>query len=123
MADWLKEAQTVLAGAPRSFGVLVDMRGLKLVAMESKELLLEGQKRFKAAGMQRSALILDSMLLTLQFKSIAKETGIHVGERYLTAATPDCEQRALAWIVDGVDPNGRQGRQGREPSPALESKP
>lgn len=105
MAAWLKEAQAALAGAPEHFGVLVDMRGLKLLAGESKVLLLEGQKRFKAAGMVRSALILDSMLLTLQFKSIAKETGIHAGERYFTASTPEVEERAVEWIVSGVDPD------------------
>lgn len=123
MAAWLKEAQVALAEAPDSFGVLVDMRGLKLLSAESKVLLLDGQKRFKAAGMVRSALILDSMLLTLQFKSIAKETGIHAGERYFTASTPEVEERAVEWIVSAMDPDrkGSALKTGMNPLPALES--
>jgi len=111
MAAWVEASQAALAQAPQAFGVLVDLRGLKLLSNESKALMQDGQKRYQAAGMVRSAVIMDSMLLTLQFKSIAKETGIYAFERYLSAIkTPDWEQLALAWIVEGVDPDGRTPR-------------
>lgn len=106
MAAWVKESQALLANAPNAFGVLVDMRTLKLLSDESKAVMQEGQQCYKAAGMQRSAVILASMLVTLQFKSIAKETGIYKWERYIGAAmNPDWEKVALDWIAKGVDPD------------------
>ena len=106
MAAWVLESRTALAKAPKAFGVLVDMRSLKLLSDRSNALMQEGQRHYKAAGMQRSAVILESMLVTLQFKNIAKKTGIYQWERYISATTnPDWEKMALDWIVNGVDPD------------------
>ena len=43
----------------------------------------EGQKLFKNAGMERSVVILSTAMVTMQFKRIAKETGIYEWERYI----------------------------------------
>ncbi|WP_285576950.1 hypothetical protein [Geothrix limicola] len=122
MAAWVSASQAALAQAPKAFGVLVDMRGLKLLSDESRALMSEGQRHYKAAGMLRSAVILDSMLLTLQFKAIAKETGIYEWERYLSATTTDFEKMALAWIVEGLDPDKRQGPTHPSLKPSLKRK-
>ena len=106
MADWVEAARKALAHAPKSFGVMVDMRTLKQLSPESKAVMEEGQKLFKGAGMVRSAVILESAMVSMQFKNIAKDTGIYQWERYLSAAThPDWEQLALDWITKGVDPD------------------
>ncbi|MDP1830957.1 MAG: hypothetical protein Q8K67_02775 [Geothrix sp.] len=84
------------------------MRALQLLSDESTAIMQEGQRIYRAAGMQRSAVILESMLVTLQFKNIAKKTGIYAWERYISAtANPAWEQAALDWIVNGLDPDKR----------------
>lgn len=66
----------------------------------------EGQKLFKQKGMTRSVVILNSPIVTVQFKRIAKETGIYNWERYLDASsTPDWEQKGRRWLTDGIDPD------------------
>jgi hypothetical protein len=42
----------------------------------------------------------------MQFKRIAKQTGIYAFERYLDASkTPGYEKIGIAWIQNGVDPD------------------
>lgn len=106
MTAWVAKSRTELAHASKGFGILVDMRSLKPLSPEAKTAMEEGQKLYKAAGMGRSAVILDSSLLTMQFKNIAKDSGIYQWERYLNAsAHPDWEQLAIDWIKDGKDPD------------------
>jgi len=106
MAQWMQESLAALKEARTGFGVVVDMRTLKVLSPEAKVVMEAGQKLYKSSGMARSAVILDSVLLTMQFKSIAKETGIHQWERYINAsAHPDWEQLALDWIQRGLDPD------------------
>lgn len=106
MSAWVNDSRKALAQAPKGFGVLVDMRTLKPLTPDSKAVMEDGQKLYKGAGMLRSVVILDSALLTMQFKNIAKETGIYQWERYLSTAThPDWEELALAWLTQGTDPD------------------
>jgi hypothetical protein len=56
--------------------------------------------------MRRSCVILESQVVAMQFKRIAKSSGIYNHERYLAAdTTPDWEKKALGWIVNGIDPD------------------
>jgi hypothetical protein len=66
----------------------------------------KGQKLFKQKGMERSVVILNSAAITMQFKRIAKETGIYSWERYINAAQePNWEKKGLSWIEKAVDPD------------------
>jgi len=106
MKEWVKESEKALVSAPSSFGVIVDMRDLKPLGSDVKAEMEKGQKLYKDKGMQRSAVILSSAILTVQFKNIAQKSGIYQWERYLNASKdPNWEKKAIDWIKNGVDPD------------------
>lgn len=106
MAKWVEESIKFVPSLPSSFGVLIDMRSLKPLQDDAKNEMTKGQILYKSKGMKRSAVILDSAILIMQFKRIAKETGIYEWERYFNASdNPSWEQSALDWLVKGVDPD------------------
>ncbi|MCX6138795.1 MAG: hypothetical protein NTV54_15050 [Ignavibacteriales bacterium] len=106
MKKWVKESQQALVGAPGKFGILVDMRNLKPLAQEAQNTMVGGQQLYKKAGMERSAVVLNSMAVTLQFKRLAKDSGIYQWERYIDAASKtNWEQVGIDWIGKGIDPD------------------
>lgn len=103
---WVAESKVALQGKIGGFGVLIDMRNLKPLALDAQEVLKQGQKLYKDAGMQRSAVVLNDPLQTLQFQRIAKTTGIYEWERYIDASKdPDFKQTAIDWLTKGIDPD------------------
>lgn len=51
-------------------------------------------------------MILSDAITTMQFKRIAKETGIYEWERYINAsATPNWEQAGADWLTKAADPD------------------
>jgi hypothetical protein len=106
MTKWVDESKTALEGAPAEFGVFVDMRSLKPLPEDAKETMTRGQKLYKEKGMVRSVVILDNPVTTMQFKRIAKESGIDQWERYIDASShPDWEAKGVAWVKEGTDPD------------------
>ncbi|MFZ1080956.1 MAG: hypothetical protein WAO19_03425 [Candidatus Kryptoniota bacterium] len=106
MAQWLEESRKALFLPPKEFGVFVDMRTLKALPPESQKSMEEGQKLYKQKGMIRSVVILNSPIVTMQFKRIGKETGIYNWERYIDASSsPDWEAKGKRWLTDGIDPD------------------
>jgi len=105
MAGWVKDSEKSLLGHSAEFGVFVDMRDLKPLADATQKEMQKGQEMYKKAGMKRSAVILNSSMLTLQFKRLAKETGIYQWERYINATDANWEAKAMDWIVKGTDPD------------------
>jgi hypothetical protein len=106
MLQWVEESRESLKSAPSQFGVIVDMRDLPPLPPESQEAMQEGQKLYKAAGMTRSCVVVKNSVTALQFKRIAKETGIYAWERYLDASEiADWQKTAVAWVKDGIDPD------------------
>lgn len=106
MDAWVEESRRVLAGAPPAFGVFVDMRALAPLTDDAQVAMREGQRIYKEHGMTRSVVILSNAVLTMQFRRIAKETGIHEWERYINGGKePDWEAVGLRWIEDGIDPD------------------
>jgi hypothetical protein len=106
MQTWLEESKVVLKTLQPGFGVFVDMRTLKPIAADTQAVMQEGQKLFKAQGMARSVVILAGSIVTLQFKRIAKETGIYEWERYLdSSAVPTWKDKGIAWVRDKIDPD------------------
>lgn len=105
MKQWVDESKSALRTSPPKFGVLIDMRGLKPLPADSQPLMEEGQKAFKMAGMERSCVILSSAIQTMQFKRIARETGIDAFERYIDASSEaNWEKKGIDWLKSGVEP-------------------
>ena len=105
LEKWLAESQQKLKTVPKPFGVLIDMRKLKPLDPDAKQVMEKGQMLYKSSGMQRSCVIVESAMLALQFEQIAKQSGIYAFERYVASTDhPDWEQRAVNWIKNGVDP-------------------
>jgi hypothetical protein len=106
MDRWFAESVVVLQGAVAPFGVIIDMRVLQPLRPEVQAVMVEGQKRYMTAGMQRSCVIVANAITAAQFKRLAKESGIYAFERYLDAEqTPDWTKPAVAWVKEGVDPD------------------
>ena len=106
LEQWLVDSKEMIKSYPDEFVVFVDMREMELLAPESRPTMVEGQRHYRAHGMQRSVVILKDKVTMMQFKGIAKETGIYEWERYIDAnAQPNWEQVALDWILDSVDPD------------------
>lgn len=105
MQRWVEESKKALVGAPPKFGVFVDMRDLKPLSGDAKLVMEEGQKAFKMKGMARSVVILSSQIITIQFRDIAKKSGIDAWERYINAeGNPKWEVQGIAWIQNGTEP-------------------
>jgi len=106
MKQWVDESKKTLESSPSKFGVMVDMRELKPLPKDAQEHMQVGQKSYKDKGMERSVVILNSAVLTVQFKRIAKETGIYDWERYINAAKDsNWEETGIKWLVDALDPD------------------
>ena len=107
MKAWLDESKVVLQTSAESFGVFVDMRTLVPLRRDAQPYMQEGQKLYRRSGMSRSVVILDNAATTMQFRRIARETGIYEWERYIDAsAVENWEAVGLAWIEDEIEPDG-----------------
>lgn len=106
MTKWVADAKASITGMPKDFGVFVDMRKLVPLQPEVQQIMVEGQIAFKGAGMVRSVVVVENPLTAMQFKRLAKNSGIYQWERYLSSSTEtDWEKKGIAWIKDGVDPD------------------
>ena len=107
MKAWLDESKVVLQTSSDSFGVFVDMRTLVPLRRDAQPYMQEGQKLYRRCGMARSVVILDNAATTMQFRRIARETGIYEWERYIDASeVENWEEMGLAWRVDEKEPEG-----------------
>lgn len=105
MQKWLDESKKILPKMPKDFKVFVDMRKLNPLPPDSQIIMENGQKLFKQKGMQRSVVILDNVVTKMQFRKIAKDTGIYEWERYISASdTPDWEEKGISWLERAEDP-------------------
>lgn len=106
MKNWLVDSEKTLATVSGKFSVFIDMRDLKPLLPDAQEYMQQGQKLYKQKGMVRSVVILNNAITTMQFKRIAKQTGIYEWERYIDASkNPDWERIGIAWIKDAIDPD------------------
>jgi len=106
MTNWVNDSIGILDSLSGGFGVFVDMRTLKPLPKDAQAKMEEGQRMYKQKGMVRSVVILNSSIITMQFKRIAKESGIYEWERYIDASSePDWEEIGRKWLVDAVDPD------------------
>jgi len=107
MARWVEESKRALQNEKSlKFGVIVDMRTLAPLAQDTQELMVKGQQLYKEKGMERSAVVLNNSVTTMQFKRLAKESGIYAFERYIDASeVADWKKPAVDWVRDGKDPD------------------
>jgi hypothetical protein len=106
MKQWFEESKKVLADQEGEFVVFVDMRTLKPLPVEAQAAMTNGQRFYRQSGMQRSVVILNNPITTMQFKRIAKESGIYEWERYIDASTEtNWEKVGLDWVLREIDPD------------------
>ncbi|MCE1187998.1 MAG: hypothetical protein LWX56_02565 [Ignavibacteria bacterium] len=106
LQDWVEDSKKALTGAPKKFGVLIDMRTLKPLLADAQEVMVQGQGLFKSAGMERSAVLVPNSLVANQFKRLAQTSGIYAFERYIDAsAVSNFETVAEEWIRLAKDPD------------------
>jgi len=101
--DSLKELQS---NKLTDFGVIIDMKNLLPIDKGTQAIMVKGQGLYKNAGMLRSAVVLADSIVCLQFKRLAKESGIYETERYIDASAHDSPiSVAIDWVKDSVDPD------------------
>ena len=104
--DWVIASKKALQSSPNEFGVFVDMRNLKPLPKRSQSEMEIGQKLFKDKGMNRSVVIVNSATAKMQFRRIAKETGIYEWERYIDASSEEnWESIGIKWLEKKDDPD------------------
>jgi len=105
MQRWVEESKQALAAESKPFSVVVDMRTLAPLAPGVQAVMIEGQQLYKQSGMVRSSVVLNNAVLAIQFKKLAKDSGIYDWERYFDGSRPDAIPKAVAWAKDGTDPD------------------
>jgi hypothetical protein len=105
MKQWAGESGKVLESQAGKFGMFVDMRTLKPLSADAQATMVNGQALYKQKGMERSVVILESAVVTMQFKRLARESGIDQWERYVDASSvPQWEKVGEDWITKAIDP-------------------
>lgn len=106
MARWVKDSTAALATASGSFSIFVDMRTLQPLDDATQAEMQKGQKLYKAKGMARSVVIVASAIVAMQFKRLARSTGIYEWERYISEeGNPTWEKKGLDWVEKSIDPD------------------
>ena len=105
MEDWLKESERVLQNKNNEFVVFIDIRNLVPFEEDTHEVVFNGHKMYVEKGMKRLVVVLTSFLVKEQFVRIAKKSGTYKLMRFIDVSmTPDWEDKAYAWILEGIEP-------------------
>jgi hypothetical protein len=60
---------------------------------------------YQKAGLERSVVILADAVTSMQFKRLAKQSGIDAFERYIDASTtPNFKEIGLDWLINKKEP-------------------
>ena len=103
--SWFDEVKTAIAGKT-SFGQVIDLRGQTAQNPETNAIVQDAMGYVIAQGMQRSAVVLSSVVMRMQIMRLAKGAGMYAYERYFAVdAGMEWPPEVLAWVVDGVDPD------------------
>jgi len=106
ISAWRKESEMILVSMRKNFHVIVDLRFVKNLSVESKKIITEAQSLYRKHGMVRSSVIFDSKITAMQFRKIARESGIFESERYIDVdSAADWKERAVEWVVNQKEPN------------------
>lgn len=106
LRQWQAQSRAELKTPPSgTWGVVVDMRTLQPLSAEAQAVMVQGQQLYRAAGMKRSAVVLNDPVATMQFRRLARESGIDAWERYINAGTTTNWQTvAKRWVVEAAEP-------------------
>ena len=105
LEKWYEESEQALQGQTAPFGVIIDMRTLAPLPTEAQAVMVKGQAMYQSSGMQRSCVILQDAITTIQFMRLAKKSGIFKFERYIDAsAHKEWRQEARNWVIHAVAP-------------------
>lgn len=105
LEKWYEESEQALTKAPAPFGVIIDMRTLAPLPAEAQDVMVRGQAMYRGRGMQRSCVILEDAITTIQFRRLAKRSGIFKYERYIDASIhKDWLHDARRWVEHGLPP-------------------
>ena len=105
LEKWYEDSEQVLRGQQAPFGVIIDMRTLAPLPVEAQGAMVRGQSMYRSRGMQRSCVILDDAITTIQFMRLARKSGIFKYERYIDAsAHRDWLAEARNWVRHAVAP-------------------
>jgi hypothetical protein len=117
MLAWLYDARRKLTDAAAPFGLILDLRTLAPLAPAAQRVFNRGLQLFQEKGLRRSAVIVLDATIKADFTRLAKESGIYRWERYISAeSTRDWQARALAWVSEGIDPDGATDEMESAPS-------
>jgi len=105
LEKWYHESEQLLANRQGQFGVIVDMRTLAPLPADAQEVMVLGQSMYRNHGMQRSCVILEDAITTIQFMRLAKHSGIYKYERYIDAsAHRNWLEQARNWVEHAIAP-------------------
>lgn len=106
MQAWVTESKQVLSEPlPGEWGVVVDMRELSALTAEAQKLMQTGQALYKQAGMKRSAVAVRDAVTAMQFRRLARNSGIDQWERYINVQqVAQWQSAAKRWVVEGSEP-------------------
>jgi hypothetical protein len=105
LQKWYEESEQALKRQPGAFGVIIDMRTLAPLLPEAQRVMVRGQSMYRNRGMQRSCVILENAITTIQFMRLARQSGIFKFERYIDASThKDWLAKAQKWVEHAVAP-------------------
>jgi hypothetical protein len=105
LEKWYEDSEQVLTGQQAPFGVIIDMRTLAPLPVEAQGVMVRGQSMYRSRGMQRSCVILDDAITTIQFMRLARQSGISKYERYIDAsAQRDWLAKARNWVRHAIAP-------------------
>ncbi|HYL05852.1 MAG TPA: hypothetical protein VE075_07415 [Thermoanaerobaculia bacterium] len=89
----------------RRFGVLVDSRRSRAYSAREQEAFRRGILLCVERGMERSVVVVDSAISSLQARRLGKETGTLAWTRYIDARKhPHWQRIAEDWLLRGIDP-------------------
>lgn len=103
---WYQDSSDELKNASDSFGLLIDMRTLRPLPADSRQVMDKGLKMYRANGLIRSVVILYGSIPAIHFKRIGIQSGMYEWERYIdSSSVDDWETISIRWLEDAIDPD------------------
>ena len=104
MRECMEECDKQTESMPEQFKIMVDMRKMKTLPPDAKKVLEEGQRHYIERGGIGSAIIASDVVIREQQKNIGARSGVGPREVYIDGSDPDCEEKALNWLLHGISP-------------------
>ncbi len=105
MQEWADASRRTVTFSGAKHGVVVDMVNLKPLSNESQTIMVGTQSMYKKLGMKLSAVLVPNTIIAMQFRRLAKESGIDAWERYIDVSkVSNPEKVAEDWVMNEIDP-------------------